>query len=197
MRPAGVFMVIVYLATGWWPLLLCACLLAAAVYSQPVLARRGRPRRAPASKPPMSALPPTAAWTSQVDLPPIPGGPPPTLTVLYPVHDSGRPCRGCWRNHFASRCPPPPGGGGSGGLGQVEVWGPWVPDPDGGEAQIEHLGGVPWYRQPVPLPDHSCHPVTRGWAGPGRLSRVERCACGGARYSGGPWMDRNQRQGEQ
>jgi hypothetical protein len=49
-----------------------------------------------------------------------------------------------------------------------------------------------WYNAPVPRRWHRCHVVTSGRISTGAL--YERCACGGIRRNGGPWMERNSRR---
>jgi hypothetical protein len=49
-----------------------------------------------------------------------------------------------------------------------------------------------WYNAPLPRRWHRCYVAQSGRIGTGAL--YERCACGGIRRNGGPWMERNSRR---
>jgi hypothetical protein len=48
-----------------------------------------------------------------------------------------------------------------------------------------------WFNAPLPPRLHECSAVQSGHVASG--SFCERCACGGSRRNGGPWMERNSR----
>jgi hypothetical protein len=67
---------------------------------------------------------------------------------------------------------------------------PWIVQRLGTAEWIARLHDVPWDLAAAPPRRHACTPQTQGCLD-GKL--VERCACGGIRYSGGQWFERNQR----
>jgi hypothetical protein len=56
--------------------------------------------------------------------------------------------------------------------------------------EMEHVGGVAWWKAPVPRRWHRCRAQTRGRR---CFDEIERCACGAIRLNGGVWLERNTR----
>ena len=63
-------------------------------------------------------------------------------------------------------------------------------------AATQHLDGLPWYRAPLPEPEHACW--RQSWQTEAGRLWLERCPCGGARthhqFTSDPvWFGRNSR----
>jgi hypothetical protein len=73
----------------------------------------------------------------------------------------------------------------------------WIKEIETGDGKtiIEHLDGVPWHQMDPPRRAHQCWTQTRGWIN--YFTSIQRCPCGGLRYDGSHWMDRNTRAVEE
>ena len=62
------------------------------------------------------------------------------------------------------------------------------------EFALEHLGGVPWYKAPLPVPEHVCWAQTNGWYE--YVRNIQRCPCGAIRANIGMgfWESKNSRK---